>query len=168
MSEALIEELDHWVKRGISWVINTGRTEEQLRDALVIRAQSLCPDYVILEETGLYQCHSLVDWEPLGTWNQGRDWAHFLLKRRCARALSHLREFVEQKTRGTYLPRDLRVDEVISETEAEMDRIAAVLDELKANGVEDLSYQRNSIYLRMGHRYYQKGSTLQALARSLG
>ena len=56
---------------------------------------------------------------------------------------------------------------LVASDEAEMDRIAAYLDDLRARCPE-LSYQRNKIYLRFCHAGYDKGVALGELGRLLG
>ncbi len=53
---------------------------------------------------------------------------------------------------------------VISRTEEEMEWLVARIIPMVAQ-TPDLGWQRNSIYLRFGHRSYQKGSTLSEVAR---
>src|SRR5690606_14232901 len=56
---------------------------------------------------------------------------------------------------------------LISRTEEEMEWIVDRIAPLIA-AVPDLGWQRNTIYLRFGHRSYQKGSTLSEVARLFG
>lgn len=168
VSQELLEELDHWLAAGVKWLINTGRRLPELQDGLRQRRVPRTPHFVVVEETGLYECRSVTDWRPVGDWNLRRDEALRSLKERARAALRAVRRYVTGEARSTYLDGDL-TDEILARSEVEMEEIVARIEQIRLeHGLHELSYQRNTIYLRFGHTEFHKGSALGELARHLG
>jgi len=168
MSRELARELDHWLEAGVHWMINTGRRLEELRAGMTERNVEQRPHFVVVEETGLFECRSPSEWIPVGDWNERRDEAFRTLRLRSVQALRSIRRHVEKRTQATYLEGTV-IDEIIARNETEMDAIVREIDRIRKDfGLAELGYQRNTIYLRFGHVEYQKGSALRALAGELG
>lgn len=168
---SLVDVLAHLRKQGVVWVINTGRTLEGLKVGLEIAGLPFAPDYVITEETSLLAPCSQhpLGWNPLGDWNHIRDHAFRSLLAESAHIFDEVRRFVDEETHAEYLVRTDGLDEIVANDEAEMERICHCIEAVRqAHGAVPLGYQRNTIYLRFGHRGFQKGSTLTRLARHLG
>lgn len=167
VSRELLEELEHWLRNGVTWLINTGRRLPELQDGLAQRQIDRTPHFVVVEETGLFECRSPSEWLPLGDWNERRDEALRSLKKRAATAFRAIRRHVTGVAQSVYLDRDL-TDEILARSEEEMENIVAVIDQIRLDhGLHELGYQRNTIYLRFGHTGFHKGSTLRALAEHL-
>jgi len=75
-----------------------------------------------------------------------------------------IRHEVEQHTGAQWMDIEGEPAGIISRTEEEMAWIVNHITPMCA-GEPLLSWQRNSIYLRFGHRDYQKGSSLSEVAR---
>ena len=105
----------------------------------------------------------------------GRFIAHAPWNKRCARQiltlfqhsrtlLAHLRQQIEQHTGAQWLEMAGEPAGIISRTEEEMEWIVAHITPLAA-AEPSLAWQRNTIYLRFGHRDFHKGSSLSEIAR---
>lgn len=168
VSRELLEELEHWLAGEAFWLINTGRRLPELRDGLNQRGFKRTPHFVVVEETGLFECRSATEWHPVGSWNERRDEALLALKGRARAALGIIRRHVTGAAGSAYFDGDL-TDEILARSEEEMEAIVAVIDAVRIeHGLQELSYQRNTIYLRFGHADFHKGSALAELARHLG
>ena len=153
---------------GAAWVVNTGRTLEFALEGLHAHGLTLEPDYLIVEETALLHQPD-GSWVPLGNWVARRDLAHRDVEERAEDLLDSVREHLALHSGSEYLTRDRAPDEIITRDESQMDRVCEFIDNERAmHGVSELGYQRNTIYLRFGHRDFGKGATLAELARSLG
>ncbi len=167
----LVDRIDRLRHEGVVWVINTGRTLEALKWGLERTGLAITPDYVITEETSLLAPNDRhpEGWEALGDWNHQRDHAFRALLAESGHLFEEIRSFVTSETGATYVHRPDGLDEIVAGDEDEMERICHRIEEVRhAHGAEPLGYQRSTIYLRFGHRSFQKGSTLAWLARSLG
>lgn len=171
---SLVRLIERLRSEGVLWVINTGRTLEGLKIGLEIAALPFTPDYVITEETSLLvpAPDHPEGWDTHGDWNLQRDLAFRSLLAESGHVFEEIRTFVTRQTQARYLARTDGtggLDEIIAASEAEMERICHRIEEVRrAHGADPLGYQRNTIYLRFGHRGFQKGSTLARLGTSLG
>jgi HAD superfamily hydrolase (TIGR01484 family) len=167
----LVERIDRLRRGGVVWVINTGRTLEDLKEGLERAALPFAPDYVITEETSLLapdEDHP-DGWGALGDWNRHRDLAFRALLEETGRLFTEVRAFVRAETRAEYIDRPDGLDEIVARDEDEMERICHRIEEVRhEHGAGTLGYQRNTIYLRFGHRAFHKGSTLARLGHLLG
>jgi HAD superfamily hydrolase (TIGR01484 family) len=167
---SLVRAIERLREEGVVWVINTGRTLSGLKVGLEIAGLPFAPDYVITEETSLLApCEDHPEgWNALGDWNHQRDHAFRSLLAESGHVFDEIREFVTAHTQAEYLVRTDGLDEIVANSEAEMERICHRIEEVRhAHGAHPLGYQRNTVYLRFGHRGYQKGSTLTQLASYL-
>jgi HAD superfamily hydrolase (TIGR01484 family) len=168
---SLVQLIGQLREQGVLWVINTGRTLEGLKIGLEIAALPFAPDYVITEETSLLVASSdhPEGWDALGDWNLQRDQAFRSLLAESGHIFDEIRTFVARETSAQYLVRSNGLDEIIANSEAEMEQICHRIEEVRhAHGAHPLGYQRNTVYLRFGHQGYQKGSTLARLGSYLG
>jgi hydroxymethylpyrimidine pyrophosphatase-like HAD family hydrolase len=85
----------------------------------------------------------------------------------CRALLDRVRHEVQEHTGAEWIEMDGEPAGLIARTEEEMAWIVPRVVELAA-GHPHLGWQRNSIYLRFGHRDYQKGSSLGEIARMYG
>ncbi len=114
-------------------------------------------------------------WEDFGDWNAVCARVHDELFDRRRAVARDLVAFVERETRAELrygrrtapLGRGAELAGIVAQDDAEMDRIVAVLDAVKAQ-VPNFSYQRNSIYLSLCHADYDKGTALAELGRLIG
>lgn len=174
-SPLLLEVFSALRERGVRWVINTGRTLSSLEEGLEAFALPIHPDYVITTERELFQpAANGHGWTDLGDWNRRCARAHDELFASVAPQLREVVRFVTRetnaelrygrRTHGRHLAEEPAG--VVASHEAEMDRVVALLDGLRAQ-MPLFSYQRNSIYLSFCHADYDKGTALAELGRQL-
>lgn len=150
--------------RNAVWGINTGRSMQHVVEGLLESKFPFLPDWVIAREREIFFPNAFGRFQPHQAWNKRcEDDIHRLFKK-AGKTLKHIRKLVEEHTGAQYIELDGDPAGLISRTEEEMEwiveRIAPLVSE-----VPDLGWQRNSIYLRFGHRNYQKGTTLSEVMR---
>jgi len=159
----------HMVRRlrqshGALWGINTGRSLEHLREAWNDCAFPFLPDWVVAREREIYFAAGDGGWQPHTSWNRrGESEIHGLFQH--ARGLlQRIRQHIEEHTGAQWMQWDGEPAGVIARTEEEMAWIVGRVIPLAAEEPR-LAWQRNSIYLRFGHRDFHKGSSLAEIAR---
>lgn len=162
-----IERLRH--EHAVVWGINTGRSMPQMMEGFLESRFPFLPDFVVAREREIYFPNAFGRWLPHEGWNQRCEKEIHRLFKRAKKLLEAMRREVEEHTGAQWIEMQGEPAGIISRTEEEMEWIVARLEPMVA-GEPDLSWQRNSIYLRFGHRGYQKGSSLSEVARhySLG
>ncbi len=81
----------------------------------------------------------------------------------------NVKTYIKSNTRAQYLEQHHAPHEIISSSEAEMDRICEVIDEYRESHPDAMiHYERATIYLRFAHSDFNKGTTLSELGRVLG
>ena len=150
-----------------SWGVNTGRNIEFLLEGMEEGGFPFLPDWVVAREREIHVCN------PDGSWRVHEEW-----NERCTRdiddlfkgqreLLERIRHDVDHQTGAQWFSGDGEPAGIIAQSEEEVDWIIGrVLEHMKEDS--DLSWQRNSIYLRFGHRNYHKGSCLSELAKMMG
>lgn len=148
------------------WGINTGRNIEYLLEGLQDAGFPFLPDWIVAREREIHRC------TPDGEWRADTQW-----NSRCAReidtlfgrhreVLDKIRHDVLHHTGAQWFSMEGEPAGVVAQSEEEIEWIVGRVLE-HAAGVPDLSWERNSIYLRFSHRRFHKGSCLSELARSL-
>ena len=66
---ALQEKIGELQVAGTRWIINTGRTLEDLQSGLEEAKLTVHPDYVVVVEREIYQCVN-GDYKPHSQWNE--------------------------------------------------------------------------------------------------
>ena len=164
VSEGLVSCLAALRKKGALLAINTGRTL-----ALVDQAIELfpaIPDFALTTEREIFRW-TADGWEPFSEWNQRCLQDHEELFIEAELLLAEIEAYIESERRARLHREFGRVVGLIAHTDADMDRIVDYL-RLQCRRVANLSFQRNSIYLRFCHAVYDKGSVLKALQSRLG
>ena len=150
--------------QAIGWGINTGRSLPHLLEGLHECGLALQPDWVVAREREIYFCGDGGRWQPLDAWNRAcEEQIHDLFKH-AGKLLKAMRHLVEHSTGAQWIAMDGEPAGLIARTDEEMAWIVSQLHVL-ASAEPLLSWQRNSIYLRFGHRDFQKGSSLSEVAR---
>ena len=150
-------------ERGIIWGINTGRSMPQMVEGFVESRFPFLPDWVVAREREVYFPNAFGRWLPETRWNQRCEKEIHQLFKHSRKLLAQLRHEVEQHTGAQWIELDGEPAGIISKTEDEMEWIVAHIQPIAATEPQ-LSWQRNSIYLRFGHRDFQKGSSLSHVA----
>ncbi|MEI6654908.1 MAG: HAD hydrolase family protein [Verrucomicrobiota bacterium] len=155
--------------QAMAWGINTGRSLPHLVDGFAESRFPILPDWVVAREREIYFHSPGGRWLPHDAWNRSCEQQIHGLFKRLRRLLDSIRHLVEQSTGAQWLAMDGEPAGIISRTEEEMEWIVGKLAVLTRDEPL-LGWQRNSVYLRFGHRDFQKGSSLSAVARhySLG
>ncbi len=180
-SPELVAILHALRRRGVRWAINTGRSLPWMVDGLKAFSLPIQPDFAITAEREIHEpALNGNGWRDLGDWNAVCRQRHEALFEAAAPVLDEIVRFVENETAAearfarhtdprepsaTRDPREL--SGFVATGDAEMDRIVAFIDQ-RRESVPNLSYQRNSIYLSLCHRDYDKGTALAELGRLLG
>lgn len=149
------------------WGINTGRSMDHLMDGFLESRFPFLPDWVVAREREIYFPDDAGRWLPHAGWNNRCDQQVHGLFNQARELLATVRREIEEHTGAQWMEMDGEPAGVISRTEEEMEWIVGHIAPLIATEPQ-LAWQRNSIYLRFGHRDYQKGSCLAEIARLHG
>jgi HAD superfamily hydrolase (TIGR01484 family) len=164
VSEELVRCLAALRKGGALLAINTGRNL-----ALVDQGMELfpaIPDFALTTEREIFRW-TKQGWEPLSEWNQRCHQDHEELYSEAAFLLAEIEAYISNERQARSYREHGRMVGLIAQNNEAMDRIVDYL-RLKCRRVSNLSFQRNSIYLRFCHAVYHKGSVLKALQNHLG
>jgi hydroxymethylpyrimidine pyrophosphatase-like HAD family hydrolase len=148
---------------GAIWCINTGRSLPQMIEGFVESRFPFLPDWVVAREREIYRPNAFGRMVPHAEWNARCDKEMHRLFKKSAHFLKTARHDILEHTGAEWIAMDGEPAGIISRTEEEMDWIATRLTAL--DPPEKLGWQRNSIYLRFGHRGFQKGSSLAEITR---
>lgn len=146
------------------WGINTGRSMPQMMEGFLESRFPFLPDWVVAREREIYFPNAFGRWIPHDPWNKRCEKEIHGLFKRTRKLLARIRREVEEHTGAQWLEMAGEPAGLISRTEEEMAWIVERIGPLIAEEPH-LSWQRNSIYLRFGHRDFQKGSSLGEIAR---
>ncbi len=147
----------------VVWGINTGRSMAQMVEGFIESRFPFLPDWVIAREHELFLPNEFGRWLPDAKWNKrcGKE-IHTLFKK-SRKLLARLRQEIENHTGAKWIEMDGEPAGIISQTDEEMQWIIDHIEPIAA-AEPHFSWQRNSIYLRFGHRDIQKGSSLAHIA----
>jgi len=161
--ETLIADLQ---KRGVKWVINTGRDMSSLMEALARARVSIQPDYLVLVEREIYE-HDGNRYVGLADWNAACARDHAELFARVRPDVPKLNDWVTARFRATVYEDAYSPFCLIAGTNGDADVIHAHLDEY-CRSVPNLIVVRNDVYARFSHASYDKGTALRELCGRLG
>ena len=157
----LLQRLRH--AQPLAWGINTGRSLPQMVEGFSESHFPLLPDWVVAREREIYFLGG-GRWQPLQAWNHACEQQIHALFKHARKLLDAIRHLDEQSTGAQWIAIDAEPAGILARTDEEMEWIVGKLQGL-ASAEPLLSWQRNSIYLRFGHRDFQKGSSLSEVAR---
>lgn len=146
------------------WGVNTGRSMAHVVEGFVESRFPFLPDWVIAREREIYQPDATGRWIPHKPWNQRCEAEIHGLFKRVRKLLARIRHEIEEHTGAQWLEMEGEPAGLISRTEEEMEWIVGHIAPMVV-GEPELTWQRNSIYLRFGHRDFQKGSSLAEISR---
>jgi HAD superfamily hydrolase (TIGR01484 family) len=150
-------------EQGVVWGINTGRSLPQMVEGFTESSFPFLPDWIVAREREIYFPDPHGDWLPETSWNLRCEQEIHALFTRSGNLLARLRHEVEQHTGARWIELDGEPAGIIAQTDDEMEWIVAHIGPI-ASSEPDFAWQQNSIYLRFGHRDFQKGSSLSHLA----
>ncbi|MES2476319.1 MAG: HAD-IIB family hydrolase [Verrucomicrobiota bacterium] len=157
----LIEQLR--AEHRVVWGINTGRSMAQMVEGFIESRFPFLPDWVIAREHELFHPNPFGRWLPDASWNKRCAKELHQLFKHSHKLLAHLRHEIEHHTGAQWIELEGEPAGIISQTEEEMEWIVDHISPIAA-AEPNFSWQRNSIYLRFGHREIQKGSSLAHVA----
>ncbi len=146
------------------WGINTGRSIEQMIEGFVESQFPFLPDWVVAREREIYFSNAAGHWHPHAAWNDHCSTEVLGLLKRTQGLLSHIRHAVEQHGGTQWLEMDGEPAGFITRNVEQMTAIVQHITPLVA-AEPHLAWQRNTIYLRFGHRDFHKGSCLTEISR---
>jgi HAD superfamily hydrolase (TIGR01484 family) len=162
---ALSDMLRDFRRRGVAWLVNTGRGLNQTLEGLAQHNIFLLPDYIIAQECEIFRPGFFKPWKDFGSWNRKARRAHDLFVVKHRKFLADIQEFVSG-TKAEFLMGDLGQVGVVAEDDAELDQVCSYI-EITAAQHPDVGYHRNGRYLRFSHSAFSKGSALRELSRLL-
>jgi HAD superfamily hydrolase (TIGR01484 family) len=151
------------ISHGALWGINTGRSLEHLMEAFSESRFPYLPDWVVAREREIYFPAARGRWLPHASWNQRCEKEIHGLFKRARKLLARIRHEIEEHTGAQWMEWEGEPAGVIARTEEEMAWIIGRVAPLAAEEPH-LAWQRNSIYLRFGHKDFHKGSSLAEIA----
>lgn len=154
-------------RQGAVWGINTGRSMAQMTEGFLESRFPFLPDYVVAREREIYFPNAFGRWLPHEKWNKACEKEIHRLFKGAKKLLREIRGEVEESTGARWIEMSGEPAGIIARSEEEMEWITGRVAILAAEEPR-LGWQRNSIYMRFGHRDYQKGSSLSEVARLYG
>ena len=148
----------------IVWGINTGRSMPQLVEGLIESRFPFLPDWAVACEREIYLPNALGRFEPHRQWNHRCDKEIHSLFKQARRVLKRVRHEIEEHTGAQWIEMPGEPAGFISRTLEEMEWIVQRITPI-TDTIPQLAWQRNSIYLRFGHRDFHKGTSLGEIAR---
>lgn len=167
ISSAFFARLRAWRKVGpVYWVINTGRTQENLTEELVRRQVPIWPDWAVAieREVWRYRNRGAVGWFE---WNHKCQLLHAQLFASVKPVWKLIEDFVAHHTAAQLVADAGSPLGIIASSEEEADEISAYMVPLLTDWPM-LVAVRNSIYFRFSHKFYHKGACLEAISQNLG
>ena len=152
---------------GALWGINTGRSMVQMTEGFLESRFPFLPDYVVAREREIYFPNAFGRWLPHEKWNKTCEKEIHRLFKSSKKLLKAIRREVGDHTGAQWIEMKGEPAGIVSQSDEEMEWIVDRITPLVA-AEPRLGWQRNSIYLRFGHRDYQKGSSLSEVARLHG
>jgi hydroxymethylpyrimidine pyrophosphatase-like HAD family hydrolase len=154
-------------EQGVVWGINTGRSMAHMVEGFIESRFPFLPDWVVAREREIYFPNDFGRWLPHASWNRSCEKEIHSLFKQLRKLLTHIRREVETHTGAQWMETTGEPAGIIAQSEEEMEWIIDRIEPLAA-AEPHLAWQRNSIYLRFGHRDFQKGSSLSQVARHYG
>ena len=164
--EPFLQLIAQLQRRGVKWVINTGRDMSSLMEALARAGVGAEPDYLVLVEREIHSHHQS-QYLPLEDWNDGCARAHAELFARVLPGLPRLVAWINARFHARIYEDPYSPFCLIAGNNRDADAIHEHLNEY-VRGVPHLTVVRNDVYARFSHSAYNKGTALAEIARRLG
>jgi HAD superfamily hydrolase (TIGR01484 family) len=160
-----MELIGEMQRDGALWAINTGRSMDLLESGLTDFDFPVRPDFILTSERDVFRPgQNGRAWEPFGDWNERVAREHAELYASASSIYADVIDFVQRNTRARVLHDRHGPEGLIAQSEEELARIIAFIDEARA-GHPKFHYQHNTVYLRFCHADYHKGAALAELSR---
>ncbi|MCF7763514.1 MAG: Cof-type HAD-IIB family hydrolase [Verrucomicrobia bacterium] len=164
--EGLQRMLAELQSKGVVWVINTGREIGSLMETLRGSRVGVLPDYLVTVEREIH-VRKGSGYVALEEWNKGCTAAHETLFRRILPTLPPIIEAINNRFQARVYEDLFSPLCLIAANNEDCDQICEFLEVLWREEPE-ISVVRNSIYARLSHSDYNKGSALNEIGRLLG
>ena len=146
----------------LAWGICTGRSLEFLLEGLAKANVPEYPDYIVTQERDLFYHQGNALYLPDAPRNQqALDDLNHLMHRNAA-TINKVKNYVTKSTQGEWVSIPGDPAGIIATCEDEISHAVSIIEECSLRS-EDLDYQRNTIYLRLSHKAYCKGTAIQYL-----
>ena len=165
MPRALQTQLAQLQAAGAQWVINTGRTLDDLHLGLGRAQLSVQPDYVVVVEREVFHCVN-GGYEPFTEWNAACARTQAALFARIAARLPELFDWIHLHYDANVFEDEWSPFCLIARDNQDADGIQEHVDLFFADEPH-LTFVRNDIYGRLSHSDFTKGTALSELARQL-
>jgi HAD superfamily hydrolase (TIGR01484 family) len=162
----LIELIESLQRRGVKWVINTGREMSSLLESLARARVTVQPDFLVLVEREIY-VHNGVRYEPHQPWNTACARDHGELFARIRPDMQKLTDWVNAQFKAQVYEDPWSPFCLIAGNNGDADQIHEHVERYAA-GIPDLTVVRNDVYARFSHSAYNKGTALAEITRHLG
>jgi HAD superfamily hydrolase (TIGR01484 family) len=152
-------------KRGVRWVINTGRDMSSLMEAMARARIAVQPDYLVLVEREIYR-HDGVRYAGVEPWNADCTRAHEEIFEQVRPDLPRLMDWVNARFDATIYEDPYSPFCLIAGNNADAEIIHRYLDDY-CRTIPHLTVMRNDVYARFSHDRYDKGTALAEVSRRL-
>jgi len=153
-------------KRGVKWVINTGRDLSSLMEEMGRAHLAVKPDFLVTVEREIF-VHEGARYVGLSEWNDACTEAHLKLFKQVHKDLPMLVKWVNERFPATVYEDAYSPFCLIAEDEHD----ASIIQEFLLSYCEKvphLSVVRNDVYARFSHDAYNKGTALAKITKRLG
>lgn len=165
----LMSSLEELRTRGAVFAINTGRSLIEAMEGMHRCGLRDFPDYLIAWEREIYQPNQFRRWIDYGNWNKKCRKDHLKLFKKNRKFLNRVKQFVEEQSKAKWVASSDEPAAIIATSDEEMDQLCELIEkEIINSSPKNLSYERNSIYLRFAHSSYNKGTTATSLGELIG
>ena len=163
--EALQEKLGELQADGTHWVINTGRTLEDLHCGLNKADLSVHPDYVVVVEREIHRWEG-IKFQPHCEWNERCAATQAALFAQITHRLPEIFDWVNLHFTASVFEDEWSPFCLIARNNADADEIQQFVEK-KISNEPLLTFVRNDVYARLSHTEYTKGTALKEVARLL-
>ncbi len=151
-------------KVNFAWGICTGRSLEHIIEGLEKFSIPRWPHYLVTQERDIFYLDAVGGYQPDECYNtKAREALSFELSQN-EDVIDLIREYVITQTKGQWISIEGEPAGVVAEDESQISHIVDLIEQFESK-TSHLDYQRNSIYLRLTHQAYSKGSALQYIQR---
>ena len=163
--EALQRKLKELQADGTQWVINTGRTLEDLQHGLDLADLSVHPDYVVVVEREIHRWDGS-KFQPHSEWNERCAATQAALFAQITDRLPEIFNWVNLHFTASVYEDEWSPFCLIAHNNADADEIQQFVEKQISNEPL-LTFVRNDVYARLSHIEYTKGTALNEVARLL-
>ena len=163
--ETLQRKLKELQADGTQWVINTGRTLEDLQHGLDLADLSVHPDYVVVVEREIHRWDGS-KYQPHSEWNERCAATQAALFAQITDRLPEIFDWVNLHFTASVYEDEWSPFCLIAHNNADADEIQQFVEKQISNEPL-LTFVRNDIYARLSHIEYTKGTALNEVARLL-